>query len=122
VLARRLRHLPTVALHGPLTGVDAHLASTARARLLGLAALDIDAVAGVALLLPRTRSIHTFGMRAALDLVWLDADGRAVRVDRAVPPRRLRACHAAREVLELPAGATPPALRPGARVCPRRAR
>jgi hypothetical protein len=39
-----------------------------------------------------------------LDLVWLDAAGSVVRVDRAVPPRRVRACRAARSVVELPAG------------------
>jgi uncharacterized membrane protein (UPF0127 family) len=37
--------------------------------------------------------------------VWLDARGRAVRVDTAVPPRRVRSCGAARAVLELPAAA-----------------
>jgi uncharacterized membrane protein (UPF0127 family) len=29
-------------------------------------------------------------MRCALDLLWLDGAGEVVRVDRAVPPRRLR--------------------------------
>jgi uncharacterized membrane protein (UPF0127 family) len=57
-----------------------------------------------ALLLPRTKSIHTFGMRFALDLIWLDARGRALRVDSAVPARRVRSCAAATAVLELPAG------------------
>ncbi len=76
------------------------------ARLLGLAGLRrLPADAG--LLLPRTRSIHTLGMRFALDLVWLDRDGRVVRVDRAVPPRRVRSCRAARAVVELPAGDDP---------------
>src|SRR3712207_6781120 len=54
--------------------------------------------------LERCRSVHTFGMRYALDLVWLDADGAVVRVDRAVPPRRVRPCLRARSVLERPAG------------------
>ena len=57
--------------------------------------------AGVALEIPRCRSVHTFGMRFALDLVWLDSDRRVVRVDRAVAPWRLRSCRAARSVLEL---------------------
>ena len=59
---------------------------------------------GVALHIPRCRSVHTFGMRFALDLVWLDAAGRPVRVDRDVAPRRLRTCRDARSVLECPAG------------------
>jgi uncharacterized membrane protein (UPF0127 family) len=57
--------------------------------------------AGVALEIPRCRSVHTFGMRFAVDLVWLDRDRRVVRVDRAVRPRRVRSCLAARSVLEL---------------------
>jgi uncharacterized membrane protein (UPF0127 family) len=57
--------------------------------------------AGVALEIPRCRSVHTFGMRFALDLVWLDGARRVVRVDRAVPPWRVRVCWRARSVLEL---------------------
>ncbi len=68
-------------------------------RLLGLA--FVREPPGCSLLLPRTRSVHTFGMRFELDLVWLDAEGRAVRVDRKVPPRRIRTCRRARSVLEL---------------------
>jgi uncharacterized membrane protein (UPF0127 family) len=50
------------------------------------------------------RSVHTFGMRFALDLHWLDASGAVVRVDRAVAPGRVRACRRARAVIEVPAG------------------
>jgi uncharacterized membrane protein (UPF0127 family) len=60
-----------------------------------------DWPAGVALEIPRCRSVHTVGMRFALDLVWLDADRRVVRIDRRVPPWRVRWCRAARSVLEL---------------------
>jgi uncharacterized membrane protein (UPF0127 family) len=73
------------------------------ARLIGLAGRR-DLRAGVALHLPHCRSVHTFGMRFALDLVWLDRLGAVVRVDRAVPPCRVRACRAARSVLETRAG------------------
>jgi uncharacterized membrane protein (UPF0127 family) len=105
-LPRRLRRLPVVVLAPPLAGLDVRLAATPRARLLGLAGLrTLPARAG--LLLPRTRSVHTFGMRFALDLVWLDGDGAVVRVDRAVPARRLRACRGARAVVELAAGTAP---------------
>ncbi|HVE69201.1 MAG TPA: DUF192 domain-containing protein [Solirubrobacteraceae bacterium] len=72
-----------------------------RARLLGLAALREPPPHG--LLLPKTRSVHTLGMRFALDLVWLDREGRAVRVDRGVRPGRVRACRTAAAVLEIPA-------------------
>jgi uncharacterized membrane protein (UPF0127 family) len=58
----------------------------------------------VALLIPRCRSVHTLTMRFPLDLVWLDASGRAVRVDRGVGRFRLRVCLRARAVLECRAG------------------
>jgi uncharacterized protein len=103
--ADRLLHLPAQPLQGPLRHLDARLAATPLARLRGLARLRPDAVRpGTALLLPRTRSVHTFGMRFPLDLVWIGRDGSAVRVDSCVPPRRVRACPAAAAVLELPAG------------------
>jgi uncharacterized membrane protein (UPF0127 family) len=57
-----------------------------------------------ALHLPHCRSVHTFGMRFPLDLVWLDGAGHAVRVDRGVRPWRVRSCRRARSVLECPAG------------------
>jgi uncharacterized membrane protein (UPF0127 family) len=59
---------------------------------------------GHALLFERCRSVHTIGMRFALDLVWLDAAGALVRLDRAVAPRRLRTCLRARAVVEAAAG------------------
>jgi uncharacterized membrane protein (UPF0127 family) len=98
-LPRRLRRLDRVV--GP-HGLRIHRADGPRARLLGLAGLA-GLPADSALLLDRTRSVHTFGMRFPLDLVWL-RDGRVVRVDRSVPPRRLRSCRAADSVLELSAG------------------
>jgi uncharacterized membrane protein (UPF0127 family) len=52
----------------------------------------------------RCRSVHTVGMRFALDLVWLDAGERVVRVDRDVAPRRTRGCLRARTVIETRAG------------------
>jgi hypothetical protein len=77
------------------------VAAGRRARLLGLASLREPPP--VALLLPQTRSVHTVGMRFALDLVWLDGEGRAMRRDLGVPPNRLRTCRHARAVLEIPA-------------------
>jgi uncharacterized membrane protein (UPF0127 family) len=76
------------------------VANTFRARLLGLALRSTPP--DHALLLPRTRAVHTFGMRFDLDLYWLDGRGKPLRVDRAVPPRRLRWCAGAAAVLEAP--------------------
>jgi uncharacterized protein len=78
------------------------VANSLRQRLRGLAFGE----PGEPLLIERCRSVHTFGMRYALDLYWLDADGDLVRVDRGVPPRRVRSCYAARSVLEVPAPVT----------------
>lgn len=100
MLPPRLRRLPRVALGGPLAGVDVRCADDPLARLLGLAGLPALGPR-VGLLLPRTRSVHTFGMRFALDLVWLDGEGAVVRVDRRVPPRRVRGCARAEAVVEL---------------------
>jgi uncharacterized membrane protein (UPF0127 family) len=72
-----------------------------RERLIGLAWRRTPPAQG--LLLPRTRSVHTVGMRFPLDLHWLDREGAVVRVDRAVPPRRVRTCLRARSVVEVPA-------------------
>lgn len=69
------------------------------ARLRGLALRG----PGPALLLPRCRSIHTFGMRFPLHLVWLDRDGRVLGIDRRVPPNRVRSRRDAAAVLEVPA-------------------
>jgi uncharacterized membrane protein (UPF0127 family) len=59
-----------------------------------------------ALRLERCRCVHTFGMRFALDLHWLGADGATLRTDRAVAPGRVRACRRARAVVEVPVGAS----------------
>jgi len=98
--ARALDHLPARRLSGGLRVVHARRAHDRLRGLAGLRGLDPD----VALHLPRCRSVHTAGMRFALDLVWLDAAGAVVRVDRDVAPRRLRSCLRARSVVETRAG------------------
>jgi len=72
-------------------------------RRKGLAKLD-ELPAGVGLRIHRCNSIHTFGMRFSLDLVWLDRDGRVLRVDRDVPRRRQRLCVRAKSVVEVATG------------------
>jgi len=72
-------------------------------RRKGLAGLD-GLPAHVGLRIHRCRSIHTFGMRFALDLVWLARDGHVLRVDRDVAPRRQRLCARAASVVEVAAG------------------
>jgi uncharacterized membrane protein (UPF0127 family) len=72
------------------------------ARRLGLALLDRDR-AGPGLLIPRCGSIHTFGMRFPIDVVFLDSAGEPVSRRSAVPPRRVVVERRAASVLELPA-------------------
>lgn len=98
--APRLRRLGTVEL----LGREVRVASGLRARLLGLAFLD-RAEAGAGLLIPGCASVHTFGMRFPLDLVFLDPANGALAVRFDVPPRRLVWHRGAAAVLELPVGA-----------------
>jgi len=98
-LPRRLRRLPRARV------LDRELpvAASRFARLLGLALLDRDR-AGPGLLIPRCHSVHTFGMRFALDVAFLDAGGRVLAVRPAVPPRRVIWHRGAAQVAEIPAG------------------
>ena len=52
-----------------------------------------------ALLLERCRSVHTYGMRVPITVVFLDRSWNAIRVVRA-GPGRLLFCRRARRVLE----------------------
>ena len=99
MLAPRLAQLASTRV----LGREVAVAGGFGARLLGLALLDRDR-AGGGLLIPRCSGVHTFGMRFALDLVFLDAAGRPCSVRRGVPPRRLAWDRRAQAVLELPAG------------------
>jgi uncharacterized membrane protein (UPF0127 family) len=97
-LAGRLRRLPLSSA----LGCEFPEATSLRSRLLGLALLTPER-AGSGLLIPRCASVHTFGMRFPLDLVFLDRSGRPLSVRRNVPPRRFCCDRRAAAVLELPA-------------------
>lgn len=92
----RLDALPTTMV----LGREVRVATSLRARLLGLCRLD-PAQAGPGLLIPHCASVHTFGMRFALDLVFLDGEGRPCSVRHRVPPRRFAGDRRAHSVLEL---------------------
>jgi uncharacterized membrane protein (UPF0127 family) len=96
----RLAGLEEVTLDGGLTLL---VARTFRQRRRGLAKMT-PLPAGYALRILKCNSIHTFGMRFALDLVWLARDGRVLRVDHHVAPRRIALCVRARSVVETGAG------------------
>jgi len=87
-----------------LAGVEVPVADTYRVRLLGLSHLDRER-AGPGLLIPHCRSVHTYGMRFPIDILFLGEDDRLLRSFPATPPRRLVRCPGARAVLELVSGA-----------------
>jgi uncharacterized membrane protein (UPF0127 family) len=73
------------------------------ARLRGLIAQPLPAPA-TGLWIEPCVSVHTFGVREPLDLVFVSRCMVALRIDVAVPPRRVRWATGARAVLELRAG------------------
>jgi uncharacterized membrane protein (UPF0127 family) len=78
------------------------VAGEAGERLRGL--LGRDGLDG-ALLLTRCRSVHTLGMRFAIDVAFLDRTGAVVSVVAPMPPWRLgRLRWRGRQVLEAEAG------------------
>ena len=82
------------------TGIRMHLAHTWRARLLGLAGmtrLDPDE----ALVIPHCTSVHTFGMRFPIDVVFVDREWLPIYIEYEVGPRRVLRSRFARSVIEL---------------------
>jgi uncharacterized membrane protein (UPF0127 family) len=72
-----------------------------RARgLLGRPRLE----AGEALMIEPCRTVHTFGMRYALDLAFIDRQGRICKVAYGVAPGRLAGSLFAQATVELAAG------------------
>jgi uncharacterized protein len=96
----RLAGLEEQTLEGGLTLL---VARSFRERRRGLAKMT-PLPEGYGLRILKCNSIHTFGMRFGLDLVWLARDGRVLRVDRDVAPRRMKLCVQARSVIETAAG------------------
>lgn len=73
------------------------------ARLRGLLG-DAVLPPGHGLLLERCRAVHTVGMRRAIDVVFLSADGAVVDLRRGLGAGRVAVCGRAASVLELAAG------------------
>lgn len=97
-----------VALHRPDGAVavpHVEVARTPLERMRGLLGRRTLG-AGCGMLFPGAGAVHTFAMRFAIDLVFLDRQQRVVRVIRALPPWRMaRGGSGAAATLELPAGA-----------------
>lgn len=94
--ASRFAHLPRYRF----AGQDFPVATDRRSRLLGLAWLDRDR-AGPGLLIPNCRSVHSFGMRFPLRLVFFGPGMRPLRLVEYMPPRRISLCAGAGAVLEM---------------------
>jgi uncharacterized membrane protein (UPF0127 family) len=96
----RLERLPVLAL---VNGIKVAVADRPSARLAGLAGMRwMPRRTG--LLIPDCRSVHTYGMRFALDLIWLDDEGRIVDVVGSARPGRIVRLPYARAVVESAAG------------------
>lgn len=74
--------------------------ATRRRGLLGRESLG----ATEGLLLSPCKAVHTVGMRFPIDVVFIDRDGRAVRIVPALAPWRIAMSARAKAVIELAAG------------------
>lgn len=80
------------------------LATSFSARLIGLLKHE-ELPPGEGLLIRPCKSVHTFGMRFPIDVLFLDERGVIVDAWCQMPPNRLTwPVREAKEVLELPAG------------------
>lgn len=76
--------------------------------------LGYAAASPVPLLLAPARAVHTFGLRRPVDVVFLDAELRVVKVVAALGPNRIARARQGVAALRLVAGAA--TLRPGDRL------
>jgi len=60
---------------------------------------------GAGLVIAPSNSVHTFFMRFAIDIVFLNRSGRVLKIRPRVPAPRIALSATAHAVLELPAGA-----------------
>ena len=102
---------------GTVVADHLEIADTVWSRFLGLMGRR-ELPAGHGLLIRPCSSIHMFFMRFALDVLFVDADGRVVRVLHSIRPwRASMPVRGAKAAIELPAG-TAHARGPGARGAP----
>ena len=103
-MRERTNGLPSVTLraNGRRLEVELKVADSFKAKAMGLAGPSVMPCDQTGLWLTRTRSVHTFGMRFHLGLIWLSRDGHIIRIDPSVAPRRLATCIRAASVIELP--------------------
>ena len=90
---------------GTSLGAHVRVASSMRDRIVGLLRTP-EVLAGEGLLIERTASIHMFFMPYAIDVVFVDREGRVTRtVSRLRPWRVVWWARGARDCIELREGA-----------------
>jgi uncharacterized protein len=96
--------MPRIRLErGPVVCERGELAVTAWTRTRGL--LGRSGLADDEGLWIPTSSIHMFGMRFAIDVIYADREGRVLKLVRGIKPWRASVCIGAKAALELPVGA-----------------
>lgn len=94
--------LELVGVRGEAAGFAVERADTARRRMRGWLGRRTPPP-GLGMWLLRCDAVHTFAMRFEVDLVFVDADGRILRIDHRVRPWRIAFCIGAYSVIELAA-------------------
>lgn len=95
-----------------IIGKDIRLADSFFFRLKGL--MFDKEIKGDGLLIRPCRSIHTFFMNFPIDAVFLDADGKVIKILRKLKAWRITPFYfKARQVLELPDGGLSPSIKEG---------
>ncbi len=82
---------------------DLRIANTFWSRLKGLLGTN-SLPAGQGLLITPCDSIHMFGMRYAIDVIFLDRTYRVLKALHSLPPGTAAGCRGSAHVLEVPAG------------------
>jgi uncharacterized membrane protein (UPF0127 family) len=81
----------------------ADIADTSAKRRAGLLGRE-SLVEGEGLWIAPCEGVHTFGMKFAIDVIFLSRQRKVLKVREAMPPRRIALSLVAHSVLELPAG------------------
>jgi len=92
-----------IRTRGTVLATEADVADTSRKRNVGLLKHK-SLPAGQGLWIVPCEGIHTFGMKFAIDVVFLDRKKKVLKVRSEMGRRRISLCLLAHSVLELPAG------------------
>jgi uncharacterized membrane protein (UPF0127 family) len=85
-----------------ISAIELKVTESVLERMRGL--LGSSLVFGQGLLLRPCNMVHTFGMRYAIDVVFVSRRGLVMKIYSKVPARRICLCIGAYAVIELPAG------------------